>query len=139
MTFNSEFFQKQTFDPTVITRYLNKAKHELYLAKDSKWPEIQFTQTYKSFIRIGITLMATLDYRVKSKEGHHIVIIDNIAEMLKDKRINTIGSDMRIKRNVDWYGDFIPVTEQEAKMYMCFVEEVIVKAEEYLTKQKRLF
>jgi len=45
--------------------------------------------------------MATLDYRVKSQEGHHIVIIDNLAEMLDDKRINTMGDDMRIKRNVD--------------------------------------
>jgi hypothetical protein len=62
-----------------------------------------------------------------------------LAEMLGDKKINTIGDDMRIKRNIDWYGDSIPTTEQEAKMYLNFAEEVIKKAEEYLTKQKRLF
>ena len=139
MTLNRKFFQKQTFNPVIIKRYFNKAKYELDLGKDSKWPEIQFTQAYKTLIRIGITLMATLDYRVKSQEGHHIVIIDNLAEMLDDKRINTMGDDMRIKRNVDWYGDSIPVTEQESMMYLSFVEEVIKRAEEYLTRQKRLF
>jgi len=138
MVLNKDFFTKQNFDLATIKRYFSKAKSNLRIARDSKEPEVKFHFSYLALIQIGITLTATRNYRVKSKDGHHIMIIENLSEILGDKDMNAIGNRMRQKRNSDIYGEITAITSKEVKEYMSFVENVLKKSEEYIFKQKHL-
>jgi hypothetical protein len=95
MVINNNFFKSQSFDRATIKKYLTKAKSNLHIANISTLPEVKFHFSYLALIQIGITLMATINYRVKSKDGHHIMIIENLSELLGDKDINIIGNRMR--------------------------------------------
>ena len=139
MTFNSEFFQKQEFDFTTIRRYFNMIKADLEISHSNLEPRVKFQFAYSALIKCGITLMATLNYRVKSKEGHHVFIIENLSEILDDNDILKIGNDMRLNRNKDMYKELIIPTETELNSYLKFVDDVFSKTEEYLLKQKHLF
>ena len=138
MSLDSEFVKKQMFSVSTIKSFFTKAKHNLELARKNSEPEIKFHFAYLALIKIGITLIATLDYRVRSKEGHHMIIIENLAEILNNNNIQKIGNRMRQKRNGDIYGD-TQITKIEADEYLKFIDIVFKKAEEYLTKQKNLF
>lgn len=108
------------------------------IASASNQPEVKFHFSYLALIQIGITLMATIDYRVKSKDGHHVVIIENLAEILHDKDIDVMGNLMRRKRNSDIYGETTNITSKESKECQIFVDGVLKSAEEYIFKQKHL-
>jgi len=138
MTFNKDFFTKQSFDLATIKRYFSKAKSNLRIARDSKEPEVKFHFSYLALIQIGITLTATKNYRVKSKDGHHIMIIENLSDILENKDINAIGNRMRQKRNSDIYGEIAAITSKEAREYVSFVETILKEGEEYVFKQKHL-
>jgi hypothetical protein len=138
MAFKSEFLKKQSFDQVSLKKYLAKAKSNFYIALSSKTPEVKFHFSYLALIQIGITLIATKNYRIKSKDGHHIMIIESLAELLGENDINVIGGRMRQKRNADIYGELTTITTKEAKQYQDFVEKVLKKCEEYISKQKHL-
>jgi uncharacterized protein (UPF0332 family) len=138
MVINNDFFKSQSFDRATIKKYFTKAKSNLHIANISTLSEVKFHFSYLALIQIGITLMATINYRVKSKDGHHIMIIENLSELLGDKDINIIGNRMRQKRNADMYGELTTITAKEAKQYQNFVEQVLKSTEEYIFKQKHL-
>jgi len=138
MVVNNDFFKKHIFDKATVKKYFTKAKSNMHIACVSKLPEVKFHFSYLALIQIGITLMATINYRVKSKDGHHIMIIKNLSEILKDNEINIIGNTMRQKRNADIYGEISNITNKEAKEYQIFTEQVLKSAEEYIFKQRHL-
>lgn len=70
--------------------------------------------------------------KVRSVPGHHVKIIEKMAEILNDETIDDIGNIMRSKRNRDFYGGGIEVTEKECVEYIQFVENVLVKIKNVL-------
>ena len=65
--------------------------------------------------------------KVRSVPGHHVKIIDKMAEILDYDTISDMGNIMRSKRNMDFYGGGIEVTEKECAEYIKFVEDVLEK------------
>jgi len=138
-TFNSKFFQKQKFEDKTILRYFRDAVKNLKIALRGGQPEVIFKFSYDALIKTGITLIALYGYRIKSRKGHHVKILEKLSQILNNKNIEIIGDRMRKKRNLDLYEGGTLILRKEAKDYLNFVKEVIKKAEKHLKSQRSLF
>jgi hypothetical protein len=137
--FDTKFFQKKKFEDKTISKYFRNAAKDLNIAIRSKEPEIIFNFSYSALVKIGIVLIAACGYRVKSRVGHHIKILEKLTQILQDKNIEIVGDRMRKKRNLDLYEGGIIISQKEAKDYLDFTKRIIKKAGEYLKNQKPLF
>ena len=79
------------------------------LAKGVKEVEIIFVFTYEAMLKVAIAVCAKNNLRVKARRGHHIELLDKMAEILKDADIGQISNGMRSKRNRGLYsaGDMV--------------------------------
>ena len=137
--FDQNFFEKAKFDNNALKRYFNSASKDLEIAVENKNEDVIFKFSYDALIIIGITLIVWHGFRVKSKRGHHIKIIEKIAQILENKDVEAVGEAMRKKRNFDLYEGGTIISEKEAKEYLAFIKQVIVSAEKFLKSQKSLF
>lgn len=60
-----------------------------------------------------------------------------MSDLLSDPDILAIGDAMRMKRNDDFYGGGVLITEKEAADYMGFVRRVVESAEHLIHKRHR--
>ena len=127
MKFEDKYFIKFTFTKDQIKKNLKNALKDLNIAKKDKILEVKFNYAYTALIKAGITLLSYYQVKIKSVPGHHIKIIEKIAQILKDEAITDIGNIMRSKRNLDFYAGGIEVTEKECREYTKFVEDVLVR------------
>jgi len=98
--FESKYFTKFRFTGEQIRRYFDNALRDLTIAKEDTHNEVIFSYCYNALIKAGIALLAAKGgVKVRSIQGHHIKIIEKMAEILKDEAILTIGNTMRMKRN----------------------------------------
>ena len=139
LTFDTKFFQKKKFEPKTIHRYFRNALNDYRIASRNKEPEVIFVFSYSALVKIGVTLIAFYGYRVKSRQGHHIKIIEKLSQILNDESVGIIGDKMRKKRNLDLYECGIIISSKEAKEYLHFVRDALGKAEKYLKSQNSLF
>jgi len=139
LVFDTKFFQKKKLDSRIINRYFCNALRDFKIASKSKEPEVIFVFSYSALMKIGITLIALYGYRVKSRQGHHIKVIEKSSQILRSKNIKIVGEKMRKKRNLDLYECGIIISSKEAKEYLNFLKEIINKAEKYLKSQDSLF
>ena len=139
LNFDTKFFQKKKFDKRTISRYFRNAVRDVQIASTNKEAEVIFKFSYSSLIKIGITLITACGYRVRSRKGHHVKILEKLSQILNNKDIAIIGDKMRKKRNLDLYEGGIIISKKEAKAYLNFVKEVVKKAEKYLKCQSSLF
>jgi len=137
--FDTKFFQKKKFEDKTISKYFRNAAKDLGIAIRSKEPEVIFNFSYSALVKIGIVLIAACGYRVRSRVGHHIKILEKLTQILQDKNIEIIGDRMRKKRNLDLYEGGIIISQKEVKDYLGFIKQVIKRTEEYLKNQKSLF
>ena len=136
--FDTKFFQRKKFDKRTILKYFRNAIEDFRIAFNDNRPAVIFNFSYSALIKIGITFLALQGYRIKSRKGHHIKILEKLSEILGDKDIEIIGDKMRKKRNLDLYEGGIIIELREAKQYLNFVEETLNKAREYLKNQNLL-
>lgn len=127
MKFEDKYFIKFTFTKDQIKKNLKNALKDLNIAKKDKILEVKFNYAYTALIKAGITLLSYYQVKIKSVPGHHIKIIEKIAQILRDETITDIGNIMRSKRNLDFYAGGIEVTEKECREYIKFVEDVLVR------------
>ena len=133
MHFEGVFFRKEKFTKEEIIQFLENAKKDLNIAKQNSLPEVKFTYSYTALIKVGITLIAKVGgVKVRSAQGHHIKILEKTGKILQDEEVIEIGNAMRTKRNLDFYGSGIIISEQEANDYCRFVEQVINKVEKVI-------
>ncbi len=132
MKFERQFFQKIEFTPNQIQNYLDSAKHDLSIAKQSDIPDVVFKFSYDSFVKIGITLIASYNYRVRSNTGHHIKIIEKTSQILNDETILILGNRMRKERNLNLYDGIVFISDKESSEYLDFVEQVFKKVKKVL-------
>ena len=125
--FDSRYFTKFEFTKGQVEKNFVNASKDLNIARVDKILEVKFNYTYNAFIKAGIALLSFYKIKVRSTPGHHIKLIEKAAEILKDDEIEEIGNIMRQKRNLDFYGGGIEVTEKECKEYLYFVEKVFKK------------
>jgi uncharacterized protein (UPF0332 family) len=132
MKFDNRYFIKFTFTPDQIKKNLKNAIKDLNIAKKVNILEVKFNYAYTALIKAGITLLSCYQVKVKSVRGHHVKIIEKLAQILKDENIESLGNSMRSKRNLNFYAGGIEVTEKECREYVDFVEEVLAKLKKLL-------
>ena len=77
-----------------------------------------------ALIKIGIYLIAKEGYRVKSRPGHHQMIIEGLSGILHNEDVMLIGDRMRRNRNMDLYSADGTITETEADKDFEFIEKI---------------
>ncbi|MBU1147748.1 MAG: hypothetical protein KKD11_05285 [Candidatus Omnitrophica bacterium] len=132
MRFDDFYFKKFKFSQDQINQNIENASKDLAIAKKDAILDVKFNYAYTAFIKVGIALLSSHHVKIKSVPGHHVKIIEKMAEILKDENILSTGNAMRSKRNMDFYGGGIEVTEKECKGYIRFVDEVFTKVKNTL-------
>jgi len=131
--FESRYFKKFEFTPEQIDQYFENALRDLRIAEEDAHSEVKFTYSYNALIKAGIALIAAQgNVKVRSTAGHHIIIIEKIAEILDDDTVMTMGNAMRMKRNEDFYGGGIFISEKDSGEYMKYVASVLKKIEKMI-------
>ena len=128
INFESQHFQKLTFQQKQIDQFLLSAKHDLKIAEESDIPDVIFKFGYDALIKLGIALIAKKGYKVRSTAGHHIKILEKLSQLLKDEDIVVLGNKMRQERNVNLYDGGIFVGEKDSIEYLEFVKGTFKKA-----------
>jgi len=114
--FETAYFNKFNFTEEQNTQFLNNALKDLEIAKENIRPEVKFSYSYSAFIKGGIALLAKVGkVKIRSIPGHHVKIIEKMKEILKDETVEIIGNAMRSKRNEDFYGGGVLISEKESK------------------------
>jgi len=139
LAFESKFFEKRKFEEKTVKRYFDGAARDFEIARANKDAEVIFRFSYDSLVKTGIALIASQGYRVKSRPGHHIKILEKLSQILDDKDIEIMGEAMRKKRNLDLYDGGIIISEKLAKEYLEFVKKAISESDKFLKNQKTLF
>ncbi|MBF0252593.1 MAG: hypothetical protein HQL29_02150 [Candidatus Omnitrophica bacterium] len=127
MKFDDKYFAKFKFTKEQVEKNLNNALRDLDIAKKDEFLDVKFSYTYTALLKSGITLISLNGRKVKSTRGHHVKIIEKLADLLADNDISALGNLMRSKRNADLYDGGIEVTSKECKEYINFVETVLDK------------
>jgi len=126
--FNPKYFKQFSFSKIDIDLFFQGALRDLEIARLDKFSEVRFTYSYQALIKAGIALIAKAGgVKIRSVPGHHINILSKMSEILKEPDVFDIGNAMRMKRNLDFYGEPQPIGEKEANEYSVFVEDVIQK------------
>ena len=131
MKLSSSHFRKINFTEEQIHKYLQSAQKDLHIAESTKIAEVIFKFSYDALIKTGITLIAKEGYRVRSKQGHHIKIIETLSKILGDEDIEPIANSMRTKRNFDLYGGGVLITKKQSEEYLKFIKKVFKKAKKH--------
>lgn len=125
-------FEKFEFSNRQINQYYQAALKDLAIAEQSGVPEIIFKFCYDSLLKLSIAVCAKNNLRIKSRQGHHIVLIKELARLLSDDNIEVIGDSMRTKRNLDLYGGGILITQKETAEYLNWLKILQKRVKEYL-------
>ena len=130
--FEDKYFTKFTFSPEQVEANLSNALRDLAIAKKDEFREVKFSYAYTALLKSGIALLSHYQIKTKSVPGHHIKIIEKLAQLLSDETITDMANVMRSKRNLDLYSGGVVVTEKECREYLAFAEKVVLKAKKLL-------
>ena len=125
MKFDDKYLVRFAFTPVQVVKNLNNAEKALNIAKTDRILDVKFNYAYSGLLKAGIALLSYNQIKVKSAPGHHIKIIEILADELKDETIADIGNAMRSKRNIDMYAGGVEVSEKECLEYIDFVSKII--------------
>jgi len=128
INFESQHFQKLTFQEKQIDQFLLSAQHDLKIAEESNVPDVVFKFGYDALIKLSIALIARKGYKVRSKAGHHVKILEKLSQLLKDEDVLVFGNKMRQERNVNLYDGGFFVGEKDSLEYLEFVKSTFKKA-----------
>lgn len=126
--FQTEFFQPFTYTEAQISGYFLNAEQDLTRAKHADDPNIVYRIGYDAALKLGIAMIAKAGYKVRSVPGHHIKILDQLAEILKRPDEVDYLHRIRRKRNVDLYEGGLDFTEKEAEDLLKLCETLFSEA-----------
>jgi len=129
-------FEKFVFTRHQVDKYYASAVRDLKIARRAEETEVSFRFCYDSLLKLAIAVCAKNNLRVKARQGHHIKLIDKLAEILHNQDIKIIGQEMRSKRNWDLYGGGIIISKKEAKEYLKWTADIFQEADRHLHKNK---
>ena len=135
MRFDSQYFTKFNFIEGQIQNNFRNASRDLNIAKKDRILEVKFNYAYTALIKAGIALLSFYGVKIRSVPGHHVKIIEKMAQLIEDDAVADMGNLMRSKRNLDLYAGGIEVTEKECREYLKFVDEVLKKVKNIIVGQ----
>jgi hypothetical protein len=130
--FGGEHFQKLKFTADKIAQFIASAERNVAIATESGVPEVVFKFAYDALIKVGIVLIASQGYKVRSRVGHHVRIIEKMAEILNEPDVVVLGNKMRQDRNIDLYEGGGYVSEKDSQASLAFVKATLGKAKQFL-------
>ena len=98
-------FVSHEFKENQIKKYLASAARDFIIARDSAVPEIIFQFSYNALIKLAVAVCAKNGLRVKSRAGHHIALLEKLAQFLADRKIFKAGDERRFllkRKNIFW-------------------------------------
>jgi len=130
-------FEKFLFSEKQIKSYYANAKKDLAKVLEyQKDGDISFRFGYDALIKLAVAVCAHEGLRVLARAGHHMELIEKMALILKNDAIRGYGNEMRKKRNLDFYGGGVLLTEKEAKIYVEFIRKIFALALDFFDKKK---
>ncbi|MBU1087129.1 MAG: hypothetical protein KKD05_06375 [Candidatus Omnitrophica bacterium] len=132
--FDSKYFRKFTFADQQTLGNIENSQKDINIAQKDKFLDVRFNYAYSALIKCGIALLSFYSQKVRSVPGHHVKILEKMAEILGDERISIIGNLMRTKRNIDLYSGGIEVTKKECEEYISLVQDVFKKVSKIIKK-----
>lgn len=127
MNFDDASFTRFTFSKNQVKKNFDNALKDFDIAQRDTILDVKFNYVYTALIKAGIALLSFYQVKVRSVPGHHVKILEKMTEILNYDTIGDMGNIMRSKRNIDFYGGGIEVTEKECTEYIKFVEDVLEK------------
>jgi len=127
---SDKYFADFAFTPEQVRKNLQNAKRDLGIAREDAILDVKFTYAYTALIKAGLALLSHYKLKVRSIPGHHIKLIEKLAEILGDPAIDDLGNAMRSRRNVDLYAGGTDITAKDCGEYLAFVESVVLKVSE---------
>ena len=118
MNWDKNYFVVQVFSKTELAKYKKSAGRDLAIALSNPEIEVQFHFAYMALVKIGIYLIAKEGYRVKSRPGHHVKIIEALSDLCQSEEILLIGDKMRKDRNLDLYGGDSYYSQDETSVFL---------------------
>ena len=118
-------FEIFSFTQGQLQDYYNNALEDFQIAQNSHIPKVVFKFCYDALLKFAIFICAKNNLRVKSRQGHHVELLNKMAEILNNMDIKVIGNEIRNKRNIDLYSGGGTITKKEAKEYMKWLESVV--------------
>lgn len=85
-------FEKFVFSAERIRKYYETAARDFHLLEKEKQPELMFYLCYNVIIKLAMAVCAKNNLRVKSQSGHHLELVDKLAEILKNSDIKRIAN-----------------------------------------------
>ena len=134
MKFEDRYFSEYKFTQEQIKKNFDNALKDLRIAKEDTILEVKFNYAYNALIKAGIALLSFYGVRIRSIPGHHVKIIEKMAEILNEEGIAEMGNLMRSKRNLDFYAGGIEVTEKECAEFIKFSESILLKIKAFIFK-----
>ena len=129
INFESQYFQKLAFKEGQIKQFLKSALHDFKIAEASDVPDVIFKFSYDALIKLGIALIAQKGYKIRSRAGHHVKILQKASQILKEEDILVLGNKMRQERNVNLYDGGLFIGQKDSLEYLKFVKSLFKKAE----------
>lgn len=126
--FPDNSFQKLNMADLSAVGFVSGAKRDLKITLGSEINEVKFKFSYDAMIKIGLALIASKGYKVRSVAGHHIRIIEKISQILREEKADYIGNRMRQIRNDDLYGGRVIISQEDSKMYYKFIRDIYKRA-----------
>ena len=126
------FTQRQTDD------FFNGAKHDFTIATQATVPDVTFRFAYDALIKLAIAICADHGLRVKAQQGHHVELIEKLAEYLGDPEIQVVLNKFRQKRNWNLYYGGTVISEKAVAEYLTWTQTVFGKAQQYFNRGKLL-
>jgi hypothetical protein len=122
-----KFITEFSFTPEQVQKNLQNALRDLGIARKDTILDVKFAYAYTALLKAGIALLSSRNKKIRSIPGHHVKVIETLAETLQDTAIEDLGNAMRQKRNVDLYAGGTDITAKECAEYLEFVEAVVAK------------
>jgi len=135
MSLDEKYFSRLNFSREQIEKNLASAFRALEIARKTDILDVKFNYAYTALIKGGIALLSHRQLKIKSIPGHQVKIIEILARTLGDDSIEAMGNLMRQKRNLDFYGGGIEVTEKECEECLNFTESVLNRLKKLICKK----
>jgi hypothetical protein len=127
---NNKYFTEFAFTPEQVQKNLQNSLRDLGIARQDSILDVKFTYAYSALIKAGIALLSHYKLKLRSVPGHHIKLLEKLAEILGDQAIDDFGNVMRSKRNVDLYAGGTDISAKDCGEYLAFVESVVLRVSE---------
>ena len=134
--FDSEYFQKFIFSKKQLKQYFDNAFKDFEIAECNDNPNVIYRFCYDAVIKLGIAIIATKNYKVRSIRGHHIKILETIEKILNLEAEINYFDRIRRQRNIDLYEGGIDFTETDAKNLLEITGKIFNKAKKLFFSNK---